>query len=325
MKIRSHAPAALDLGDRIERQVVERFGDGAENFVPPSDGEMAALRSVVADARHATSAADRERVRREADPLGYALDVLPHGYLMLLEKDEAARGWGTVILDPASASDVVIEVPHPGFDHGTPELGWKAFQAFGAGALVIAGATRGNRHEASPEVSTVRPDGFDPWRHAPGVPDYSISDPTHARGTAFQAAHQALTGPTAVVLQIHGFSAWKHHQQDPAFPADEQAVLTDCADDRYDPPHLVAAQAALQGAGFRSRLVTFADAASSALGATPNVQHRDMDERGLVGRGHAAEFTHLELDRSLRTGPQRDEQLDAVVRALQPVFGTSRA
>jgi len=102
----------------------------------------------------------------------------------------------------------------------------------------------------------------------------------------------------------------------PGFPADQQIVLSDGVNDGYDPPHLVAANDALQQAGFKSSLVTFEDEAHSQLAALPNVQKEDMRERGLAG----AEFIHMEVDTSLRRGPDCEAACDGVIAALKPVF-----
>jgi hypothetical protein len=295
--------------------------------VIPTDAEMAAFRRLVAHARDLPV----DEVRAEAAPLGVEVEGLEVDGRPCVMIQDHARGWGTVVVDPESVGPI-IEVPHPGFDLGTPQLGWEAFRAFDGSALVVAGATRGNRSEKSPDIPVVHralPSGYDPYRHAEGVPDYSVSDPTHARRTMFQAAHQALTGsPSApVVLQVHGFSALKHHGENPAFPADEQIVLTDCADDGWMAPHAREAQAALQRAGFRSHLVTFEDDASSRLGGLPNVQRRDMAERGVApygppaGDAPRAEFVHMEVDTSVRRAADRDAQYARLIDVLRPVFG----
>src|SRR5262249_17846980 len=116
----------------------------------------------------------------------------------------------------------------------------------------------------------------------------------------------------------HGFSAWKHHQADATFPLTEQVVLTDAADDHYDPPHLVGAQQALAAAGYRSHIVDFATptARKLGLGALPTVEHKDMVARGLVG----AEFNHIEIDTSLRRGPDADAAGEKLLDVLAPVY-----
>ncbi|HEY4002818.1 MAG TPA: hypothetical protein VGO93_28355 [Candidatus Xenobia bacterium] len=309
-------------GDALEARVRRQFGPGANNFVVPTKAQFDAYKGVVVQTEAAIKGG---RTLADAQKAAAALK------LQLTQQDgcwmlqDELRGWGTVMFNAHPHSGLILEVPHPAFDLGTPELGWEMFRKYDADVLIVAGAARGNRPDASPQVPnqpTTLSNGFDPWHHGAGVPDYSVSDPTHAVDTPFEAAHEALVGPGSVVVQVHGFNAAKHHQANPAFPADRQVVLTPCADDHYYPPVLEGMAKALTTAGYKTGVVSFDDEASSELSATINVQHAYMAQQGLVGPGKPAQFVHIELDSSLRRGPDRGANFTRLLDVLQPVLGT---
>jgi hypothetical protein len=315
---------APDWGDALEAAIMRDFGDGAENFCIPSALELQAFRSLVGELAAASQLSPS--LQRAASHLDYRIREVSDGMRRLWALEEAppprrgagyhGRGWGTVLLAPASLSQLVIEVPHPGFDLCTPQLGWQAFVRLEARALLVAGAVRGNhRTPLDTPASRLR---------AEGVPAYSASDPTHATATAFEAAHEALAGPESVVVQLHGFSATKHHAADASFAPDLQAVLSDGADDGYDPPLLAATHEALTVAGYRCHLVAFDSPQGRQLGATANVQGRWMRAQGLTGRGKRAEFVHLELDSTLRRGADRAAHFGRLLEALARVLAPAR-
>ena len=305
-------------GDNFERCVTEFFPSGMGNYVAPTKREQAGFKLLVAATQQALREKDSKLLRRAslyASLLGYEIKAMPSErgqFLQLAERGEPTRGWGTVLFNTKQGSDLIIEIPHPAFDIATPELGWRAFQAFNADVLILAGAERKNRTELSPDVE-----------HRPDLPKYSISDMTHVRDSIFQAAHEAVTGPHSTVLQLHGFKARPHHEKFPDFPADQQFVLTDAANDGYDPPKLLAAQDALAKAGYKSHICTFENEAMSELGGLPNVQHKEMEERGLVGPGRHAEFIHIEMEKSLRRDNVREVHFARMLEALKPVFAPS--
>ncbi|MHB2017614.1 MAG: hypothetical protein ACYCW6_11760 [Candidatus Xenobia bacterium] len=286
-------PAPPNLGTTLEREVVAGFPNGAGNAEVPTPDELHEIRDLVEQARHG------QDISSPAKTLGFDVQPMLDGNRQLLMLADRSRGWGTVVIDLHPEHDLVIEVPHPVFDWGTPQLGWSAFRKFHAAVLIVAGAERGNRSEPSPDVPPSTP-------HAPGVPDYSITDPSHSTDTAFFAAHQGATGPGTLVVQIHGFAVAKH----PQFPATTQVVLTDAGTEQS--PHLLAADAALQRAGYHA--IMGDPHSSSGLAALPNVEHKDMLQRALPG----AEFNHIEIDRSLRQGSPAPAE--SLLDALIPVY-----
>lgn len=321
-----------DLGDRLELALKGRFDKGQETLVVPTPEQFESYKAVVGDTEAALKTGDGDALAR-ASRAAQALDcelVPQDGCLMLREQMGKERGWGTVVFNVHPQSGLVVEVPHPLFDWGTPELGWQAFRAFNADVYVVAGAHRGNRTEPSPDVPAEEQHGsnesstYDPWHHAANVPDYSISDPSHSSVLPFEAAHEALVHAGSTVLQVHGFNAQTHHAVDPSFPADQQVVLTHCADDHCNPPLETAMADALTKAGYKTEMVDFSDDAHSQLGAVVNVQHAWMVKQGLVGPDKPTTFVHMEVDRSLRLDGARAEQYPKLMAALAPVFDTAR-
>lgn len=100
-------------------------------------------------------------------------DDAGHPFTMLTE---TAAGWGTVLL--RSASDLLIEVPHPGADRLTARLGLELFGAIPSAALLVAGA---HRNAAD-----------------------SAADVAHRTDSLFHAFAQTLALPE---IQLHGFAA----------------------------------------------------------------------------------------------------------------------
>ncbi|MBI3924760.1 MAG: hypothetical protein HY319_04405 [Armatimonadetes bacterium] len=288
------------LGDRWEGQVRERFGKHRQNYRLPTAGELQGVEQAVRRIREAIDSGDSDRLelaRAAAEPAGYSLSPLGEDLWLLSEREP--RGWGLAVFRPHQGRDsgLVVEVPHPVADGGTPELGWKAFERLDADTFLLAGAHRANRAAESPDV-----------------PGRFVSDVTHTRDTPFQAMHEGAAAHGEDVLQVHGFSAQRGHREVPGFSPQQQVVLSDGADDGIDPPHLRQLQEALARNGYRSSIVTFADEASSRLSADTNVQAAEMHSRA------AGEFVHLEVEAALRTGSERERQMDRLVDILSEVW-----
>ncbi|MGE0488711.1 MAG: hypothetical protein AB7S38_05820 [Vulcanimicrobiota bacterium] len=283
------------LGDRWEAAIKQQFDRDHENYVSPTAEQCRQLR----DAVELTRGGHLEEARQTAGQVGYRVDQieLEGEKFWLLEEAGPERGWGKVLLRQRPASHWIVEVPHPVADKSTPELGLRAFQELDAQAYILAGAHRNNRHDPSPDVA--------------GRP---ISDMTHTRQTAFQAFHEGLTEPGQNVLQLHGFSAWKGHQEAPDFPLSRQVVLSDGADDDRDPPRLKALHQSLVDQGFDTSIVTFDSPGNSRLSAVTNVQRDQMEAAHLVPR---SEFIHLEAETKLRTGEAREQNFERLLRGLK--------
>jgi hypothetical protein len=169
----------------------------SEGFVVPTDAEKNFFSNIVTSMR----SNDLGTAMTDANSNGYELlwytdlnDDNAVSYV-LREVVPSKRGWGLYVFRAATNSHVIIEAPHPLFDEGTPALSVKIYRALEARALLIAGAHRDANRDGSADVS-------------------------HDPQSIFQAIHDeelkqsiALTG-SAIILQIHGFSAAKH----PAYP-----------------------------------------------------------------------------------------------------------
>jgi hypothetical protein len=110
---------------------------------------------------------------------------------LLRENKPIQMGWGLYALRVDSASNIIIEAPHPLFDINTPSVALDIYRALDARALLIAGAHRNANADGSADVA-------------------------HAPESIFQSVHKTLlqeiqaASGNAIILQIHGFHAGKH-------------------------------------------------------------------------------------------------------------------
>lgn len=290
-------PSLQGLGDRWEQQVRERFGREQNTYVPPDSFEASQGKTLVSDLSKAVKARDLQGVEKlsdKAQSLGLSISQLntDKDRFILLEESEPKKGWGHILFrvqDPQPGPSLVMEVPHPSFDGGTPELAMEMFSNSRADVLLMAGAHRLNRPEPSVEQ-----------------PHRRLADPSHSSATFFHAAHEGLQGPGQTVLQIHGFS--------PRTPADPQVVLSDGQDDNYDPPALLNLSHNLQAQGLTTGVVDFSE---DWLTARTNLQGQAMARENLLGPQGPSQFVHVEFDVSLRKGPERQQGFDKVVRAIE--------
>jgi len=81
--------------------------------------------------------------------INFNMDLLPEGYLLISER-EPRHGWGTFVIDPATKSDLLIEIPAPVEEWGVTDAGVSLFTGLRARALAIAGTAR----ESSPDGSS---------------------------------------------------------------------------------------------------------------------------------------------------------------------------
>lgn len=189
-------PLTGNFANQIAR--LERAAPMAKSnlFVPPTDAEMADF-AALWRAMAQGSAAQTQAVSAQH---GYELlRYVDNGderavSVLLREKKPMRRGWGLYAWRIAPQNSLIIEVPHPLFDTGTPTVGLALFRTLNASALLVAGSHR--------------------YANANGS-----ADAAHNPQTVFQAIHTAATADgSAKVLQIHGFAAANH----PGYP---QVVL----------------------------------------------------------------------------------------------------
>lgn len=268
---RLQLPSLKGLGDRWEGEVKARFGREAETYVPPTPQELVEVGQLASGLQ--AGQVDLERAAR----LGLQLTEIatPAERFLLLE--DTQRGWGKVLYRLQPRQELAIQVPHPVFDGGTPELGVELFERTGAQALVLAGAHRWNRAERAEEQ-----------------PDRGLADAAHTTSTFFHAIHETLSGP---VLQLHGFRA--------RGPEEPEVFLSDGQDDGHDPAPLVELRDSLQAQGFRPFIVDFQE---DYLTARTNVQAQQR-------RGQ--DFIHMEVSDSIRRGPERAAAFERVGQAVE--------
>ncbi|MFF7352726.1 MULTISPECIES: hypothetical protein [Streptomyces] len=85
-----------------------------------------------------------------------------HRYTEVADRTDSAvtpRGWGRVYLDLDHHPSWSVQVPHPGFDLGTEQLGVRVLRGSPGGVLIIAGAHRkagaGNSADVAHRLDTV--------------------------------------------------------------------------------------------------------------------------------------------------------------------------
>lgn len=187
----------------LQRWLVDHVRAMAADFPyrPPTPGErsdaVAVLRAVLTGEPPLSNGL---RVSPGTDDAGRPFTLLT----------DTAHGWGTVLL--REASDLVIEVPHPGSDRLTARLGLELFHAVPSAALLVAGA---HRNAAD-----------------------SAADVAHRADSLFHAFAQTLALPE---IQLHGFAA--------ATAPDTDAVVSSGAGEQTDLHRRV--EKALRQRGFR--------------------------------------------------------------------------
>jgi hypothetical protein len=172
---------------------------------PFLEREARAFEPVGAPARASFTLAVAELLARGAtasDLAALGLEVRPvdeggERFVVVRERGPCPRGAGTYVFRPASPWNVVVEVPHVGFEQETVSEGFALLLA-GARALFLSGSDRC----ASLETSACR--SSDGGVSGP-PPGYRLSDVAAFPETFFQAAHEAtLVGSRPVVLSLHG-------------------------------------------------------------------------------------------------------------------------
>lgn len=161
-------------------------------FVVPTQSEMKDLAALWQAMTNGKAAENISLAERDGFELLTYTDKAFDGSksILLREKKPIRRGWGLYARRTAPQNTLIIEVPHPIFDTGTPAVGLDAYRALNAAALLVAGSHRHANADGS-------------------------ADAAHSPQTVFQAIHAAATADSsAVVLQIHGFAAANH----PGYP-----------------------------------------------------------------------------------------------------------
>lgn len=250
------------LGDRWEASIRATHNRGMETFVPPTRDEGMQLEQLVRELRDvAEGHGDLEAAREDAETLDLQLVELDRHLLL---QDQSPRGWGTALFRRGETTGLVVEVPHPGSDYRTPELGLRIFEESEADVYLLAGSNRYNRSEPSLEQ-----------------PNRRLSDAAHSAATFFHSAHRGVVESQDTVLQIHGFGSQE---------GDPTVVISDGQDDGHDPPALTALAARLVQAEVTNLIADFESPLGKRLGGRTNLQAQERD----------ATFLHMEVSEAAR-------------------------
>ena len=222
-------------------------------------------------------------------------------YLVLREDLDAVktiRGWGSYIINPASKTSAIVEVPHPKADLHTPEVGGVVFAACEAKGFLLAGT---HREKAD-------------------VPDLVDS--------VFHQVHTAWVGPAAQVSawQIHGFASAKH-----AFPRGAKVVAS--SGDGALAPEVAQLDAALEERGLPSYVFNDLPADTSANkelnegvpGETFSSLAASKNEQGRHSRSLGGSFVHIELAEGVRADADSRAAAGAAIAAVITGGGTNTA
>ena len=235
----------LSVDALVAQEVEAAARRGSDDYRPPTREQAARLAAAVgALSRGDAGAAE------DVESLGYEIRELEHDgrrLLALVEATTERRHWGAFVLDPDTASEVVVEVPHPTSDLATPQVGLELFVRTRARALLLAGAHRDAGQEGSADVA-------------------------HRTDSAFEAVHRVLLRDDSVVVQLHGFDDGR--RDDPA-----DVVLSDGTDD--PPGRLRDVRDALKDEDFEVCLFRGGPRCRD-LAARTNVQGRSAREVGAL-------------------------------------------
>ena len=274
----------LNQINRLEKDMPRANSEG---FVVPTDEQKQIFSTIVTDLR----TSNLQNAFSAASANGYELiwytdqnDDNAVEYV-LREADPSKNGWGLYVFRADTSSSVIIEAPHPIYDEGTPTLAAGIFRTLDARALLVAGAHRDANRDGSADAAA-KPQSI------------------------FQAVHEselqqsiAFTG-SAVVLQIHGFSASKH----PAYP---HVIISYEHSNDINPVDLV------KGQQLASRITSTLNDKGIKSGLCGSDQWRDLCgltniQATLMVQGV---FIHIELDETIRENDKK------FIDAFALVFG----
>ncbi|PSO50393.1 MAG: hypothetical protein BRC33_03390 [Cyanobacteria bacterium SW_9_44_58] len=209
-------------------------------------------------------------------------------------KDHSLRGWGSYFINPAAATQNLVEAPHILFDRFTPEIAAQVFLLSNCWGFLMAGA----------------------HRNANGVGSADVCDPINS---IFQVVHQCWSRERQTTWQIHGFA----NPIEKGFPENTEIVLSDGRGEISQP--IITLEKILEQRGFSSYVYNtlLTDSALNQklngnvagttfrpLAATQNVQ---SDYNHAIN-GH---FVHIEIESALRTSQSnRDKLASAIAESI---------
>ena len=189
-----------DLRSRIESIQRAMPRRGSEGFTPPADAELDRWRTLVGTLIDGDTTAAASLIAEHFPSFAlirFTDTETEQTYLLLQEAPSVDKGWGVVVVNPAPARNLAIEVPHPVYDLDTHREGADAFRQTDARVLIVAGTHRCANREASP---------CDGTSSACGDGRYHVSDMAHAVIAPFQATHEVFAErfPEMVAINLHG-------------------------------------------------------------------------------------------------------------------------
>ncbi|WP_369392578.1 hypothetical protein AB5J72_37080 [Streptomyces sp. CG1] len=176
--------AQIDLAREVAGYT-SRFGPD-QGYVRPGQAD----RDAVASAIGLLLDGHREQAEQRLSQRDFSVRTVVdrpsgHRYAEVADRTDTAatpRGWGRVYVDLDHRPRWSVQVPHPGFDLGTEQLGVRVLRGSPGGVLVIAGAHR-----------------------KAGVGN--SADVAHRRDTVFHAICAELARRRMPGIQLHGFAA----------------------------------------------------------------------------------------------------------------------
>lgn len=194
-------PTASPVLDTIKGNFRNQIGileenmprSNSEGFVVPTMQEQADFVKLVSMINNSELGHTTNLLTRNNYTLNYYVDRGDDYALsyLLREQRPIQKGWGLYAFRANSASNIIIEAPHPLYDRRTPSVALDIYRALGARALLIAGAHRNANSDGS-------------------------ADAAHAQNTIFESIHETLSKEVlaasgqVIILQIHGFHSAKH-------------------------------------------------------------------------------------------------------------------
>lgn len=179
----------VDLIDKFRMDIIPR---DSGKYVMPTELELKSFGSAFSLLLEWMNGGSGDRLSGAASNLAelkYVLirfsDIVAERVFYLARESPGYnRGWGLYILHTRSNGvyrNLLIEVPHIGFDLETEKIGIRSFIQSSAGFFLVAGAHR----YANPD---------------------SVADVAHKEKCVFHVIHNALCTNTSTVIQIHGFA-----------------------------------------------------------------------------------------------------------------------
>ncbi|MEU9480877.1 hypothetical protein [Streptomyces sp. NPDC048191] len=181
-------PAPTGVGQiDLAREVARYTGPFAPDrgYLPPGRSDREAIAAAIGLLLDGHRKQAEEQLSQRDFTVRTVLDR-PSGrrFTEVADRTDAAapRGWGRVYLDLDHRPSWSVQVPHPGFDLGTEQLGVRVLRGSRGGILVIAGAHR---------------------KAGPG----NSADVAHRPDTVFHAICAELARRGMPGVQLHGFAA----------------------------------------------------------------------------------------------------------------------